>query len=553
MSSQVKPADLILVNGVIATVDPYFRFVEAMAVKGERICYLGYNGGAEVFLGPETRRIDLKGHLVLPGTVDAHIHAAYAGLSLSLEFVKVEPQDAKNLKEFNERIREKAERLPKDAWVIGWGFKTWQIEEWVKEKRLPNWKDIEEGACGHPVILNDGGLHCILVSRRALELAHITAETSFSKAEGYMYRFEDGSPTGLFTDFGTQAAVGRAATHLTGDKMDACLMAMQQELNRFGITCHNDIVGIGGDDICFGTFGREALRGYERLRRQGKLTARVFVNMLTGKGGVQSYDSIMDGLEEMEAENIVGEAGGDWLRADGVKIFGDDDWGRDTDPERNGYCMFPGNTEDEQAKELERTIRALHEKGRQIAIHITGGKGIDVTVKALKEAEQALPGRDLRHFLLHASGSSKENIEDCVRNNISCGAQASGGYEFGGETNYKALLDGGMLIAEGSDGPAIPMNWLLGLQFLVGRKAKDGKIYHPEQAIDLREAIRMYTIYGAWQNHAEDLIGSLELGKCADLQVLDKNLFEIPPEEIGSARVLMTMCGGKTVYQSEDF
>ena len=257
----MRKADVILINGVIATVDPAFRFVQALAVKGEEILYCGNNEAALQYGAEGTELLDLKGRLVLPGTVDAHVHAAYAGLSLSPDFVKIEPEDASNLKEFNALIREKAERMPEDAWIIGWGFKTWQVEEWVKEDRLPNWNDIEEGAMGHPVILNDGGLHTVLVSRRALELAGIDKDTKFKREEGIMYRFEDGSPTGMFTDFGTQAFIGKAAAHLKGAEMDACLIRMQQKMNSYGITSHNEIAGIGGNDLFFGPAGEEAVQG----------------------------------------------------------------------------------------------------------------------------------------------------------------------------------------------------------------------------------------------------------------------------------------------------
>lgn len=546
----IEKADTILVNGVIATVDSAFHFVQAVAIKGEELIFCGCNKEALEYRGEQTKLVDLGSRLVLPGTVDAHVHAAYAGLSLTPEFVKVEPEDAPDLKALNARIKEKAETLPDDAWIIGWGFKTWMVEEWAREKRQPTWKDIEEGSMGHPVILNDGGLHTMLVSRRALELAGIIKETQFKKEEGTMFRFEDGSPTGLFTDFGTQAAIGKAAFHLQGADMDRCLMLMQQKMNSYGITSHNEIAGIGGNDMCFGTFGEEAINGYERLRREGKLTARVFINLLAGKDGVQSYDAIIEGLEEMKMPEF-----GDsrWVKADAVKFFGDDGWERDLPPEKNGYSMFPGESEKEQAEETRKTILELHKRGWQMAIHLTGGRGIDVAVDALSEAEEQEPGRDLRHFILHASSSSKENIAKCVRHDISCGAQAVGGYEFGGETDYRVLLDGGMLIAEGSDAPALPMNWMKGLHFLVSRRARDGKVYHPEMAIGIREAIRMYTIYGAWQNHAEDFCGSLEVGKCADLQVLDQNLFEIAPDEIEHTKVLMTMCGGKIVYQTREF
>lgn len=543
----MQRADTIFLNGVICTVDASFRFVQALAVKDGIIIYCGDNHHVLAYQGEDTNLIDLDGKLVLPGAFDAHAHAAYAGLSMMPDFVKVEPEDAGNLKDFNERIREKAEQLPEDAWLIGWGFKTWQVEEWAKDKRLPTWKDIEEGAMGHPVILNDGGLHTMLVSRRALELSGITSDTQFKKEEGMMFRFEDGSPTGLFTDFGTQAFLGKAARHLKGREMEECLIRMQKEMNRYGITSHNDIAGIGGNDICFGTFGEEAIRGYERLRGEGKLTARVFINLLSGKDGVQSYDTIIGGIEEMELPEF-----GDrrWVRADAVKFFGDDGWERDLPANQNGYSMFPGETYEQQAQEMRRTIKELHRRGWQMAIHLTGGLGIDVSVDALCEANEEEPGKDLRHFILHASSMGRENIKQCVRHEIGCGAQAVGGYEFGGETDYKVFLDGGMLVAEGSDAPALPMNWMKGLHFLVSRKAKDGKVYHPEMAIDIREAVRMYTIYPAYQNHAEDFCGSLEVGKCADLQVLDRNIFEIPADEIEHTKVLLTVCGGDVVYQA---
>ena len=132
------------------------------------------------------------------------------------------------------------------------------------------------------------------------------------------------------------------------------------------------------------------------------------------------------------------------------------------------------------------TVSYTHLRGWQTAIHLTGGRGIDISVDALSEAEEEEPGRDLRHFILHASSSSKENIKKCVRHEIGCGAQAVGGYEFGGETDYKILLDGGMLVAEGSDAPALPMNWMKGLHFLVSRRAKDCLLYTSREQDSIR-------------------------------------------------------------------
>lgn len=250
--------------------------------------------------------------------------------------------------------------------------------------------------------------------------------------------------------------------------------------------------------------------------------------------------------EDSEEMNLPEFGDRKWVRADAVKIFGDDGWERDLPPEKNGYCMFPGETQEEQGEELRRTIRELHHRGWQTAIHLTGGRGIDISVDALSEAEEEEPGRDLRHFILHASSSSKENIKKCVRHEIGCGAQAVGGYEFGGETDYKVLLDGGMLVAEGSDAPALPMNWMKGLHFLVSRRAKDGKVYILKWLlISERLSVCTQSI-----RHTKTMLkisaGHWKVGKCANLQVLDRNIFEIPADEIEHTEVLMTMCGGES-------
>ncbi|MDO5424774.1 MAG: amidohydrolase [Eubacteriales bacterium] len=536
-------ADTIYKNGKIATVNETFDFVQAMAVKDGRILFCGSEEEAEKWRGKETETVSLEGRLVLPGTFDSHIHAAYAGLSMAPEFVTCEPEDAGNLAELNGLLAEKANHLPEDAWMIGWGFKLDGIREWREEKRLPDWRDIAEGAKGHPVILHDGGLHRILVSARALELAGITKDTIFSKEEGTMYRFPDGSPTGLFTDFGTQARIGRAAYHLSEEEMEACIRRMQRKLNSYGITSHTDIVGIGGDDLCFGTFGQPAIRAYERLSEKEGLTARVFLNLLAGKNGVQSSDAILGGLEEMELPKFQNR---DWVRADTVKIFGDDGWSRDG---KSGYCMFPGETDQEQIADMRKTILELHRRGWQMGIHLTGGKGIDAAVAALTEAERQLPGRDLRHFLLHGSALVTQNIADCAANGIELAAQAVGGYVFGGGTDLKTPLQMGMRISQGSDGPALPMNWIWGLHYLVNRENREGKLCRPELALDLKDAICFYTRNAAYQNHAEAALGSLEPGKYADFQILDRDLFTIDPKEIKDTVVLETVCGGKTVYK----
>lgn len=538
--------DTILKNGRIATVNPSFAFVEALAIADGKIIACGSN--EEIFSRRTiaTEVIDLQGKPVLPGAFDSHLHAAYAGLRLSPEFIVCEPEDAQNLEELNALIAEKTRGVPKDAWVIGWGFKQAGIREWARENRRPDWRDIEPGAAGHPVILNDGGLHTILVSKRALELAGVTSGTVFQPEQGRMYRLEDGSPSGLFTEFGVQAFIGKAAKHLNPEEMEACIQRMQRCLNRFGVTAHTDICGSGGDDICFGTFGEGAVEAYERLSRKGNLTARVFIDLFPGTDGVQSYDAIMNGLEQTALPDFQNR---DWVRADAIKIFGDSGWQRDLPPEQNGYCMFPGNTEEEQAAEMKRTIVKLHRMGWQMGIHLTGGKGIDTAVEAFVEADQRFPNKDLRHFILHGSRMSVQNIQDCVAHKVELASQASGGYTFGFDADLKTPLSMGMHIAQGSDGPALPMDWIKGLHFLVTREDKDGRVVRPQAALSLPDAIRMYTINSAYQNHMEHRLGSLEPGKYADLQVLDRDLFSIDPKEIKDAKVVMTMVNGKIVYR----
>lgn len=555
-------ADLVLLNGKVCTVDERFSFKEALAVKDGWIVDVGSTEGMRRYAGTGTKVIDLGGKLLLPGACDSHLHGAYAGLWLHPHFIDVDDSQVQDLLEMRRRIKEKADQVPPGTWLFGWGFKSSQLKEVAAQNRQVTRHDIDEACPDHPVMIADGGLHRVLVNSLGLEICGIDRDSpDLRKEVGVMIRDPlTGEPTGLFEDFGAHALVGKKAYHLSLDELEHCILRLQGFLNKYGITRHTDMAGVGGDHLFGGTFGSGVIHAYERLNRKGKLTARVSLEVLPGLDGIQSYDAITKGLDQTVLPEFHDE---NWVKARCVKIFGDDAWQRDGFAGPQGYCYFPGDTDEEQADNMRRTILEVHRRGWQMGIHLTGGKAADVAVDAFIEAQQMYPGKALRHFLIHGDKLTKDYAKKCVEHKIGLSSQASGGWRFGWANTeplpreyldsvclHQRYTDMGLRIAQGSDGPALPMNWLLGLQFLVSRTNVSGELCSPELRCNLEDALRMYTINGAYQEHMEEVCGSVEPNKLADFQVLDEDLFSIPPEEIGQVRVLMTVVGGKVVYEA---
>ena len=477
-------ADLVLKNGKVATVDDKFSFCEAVAVKDGWIIDLGTTADMEGYIGPDTEVIDLEGRVMLPAANDAHMHATLTGLRLKEGFLDL--GGAQTLADLKAAVAETAKKAEPGQWVWGSGFMEFLYPE-VQARGMAgvNRWDLDEAAPDVPVMINDFGLHTQVVNSKAIELAGITKDRPDLKPEeGVMERDPaTGEPNGRFFEWSAHHLIGNHCPPVSEEEIEQSILRVQRALNAQGATSHVDIVGRGVERIFLGVSRERCMDIYERMAREGKLTARVSLHINPCVDGVESYESILLALAEMKLPKF---HDANWVQARTIKIFGDQGlWlrPREDRPEGEGRSVFPGQTNEEQAEELRCIIIELHRRGWQVGIHALGGMTIDV-------------------------------------------------------------------VSGGSDSPCFDFNWRSGVQFAVTRTTVMGQAIRPDLAMSLEDAIRMYTIDGAYQEHMEHVRGFIEIGKVADFQVLGQDIFTCPKSEIGQIPVVRTICAGKTVHQA---
>jgi predicted amidohydrolase YtcJ len=370
-----------------------------------------------------------------------------------------------------------------------------------------------------------------------------------------------GKLNGRFEEWSAHHLIGKYAPPLSEVELEAAIVRVQQALNKEGITSHTDCVGQGLQGIFFGVAREEIVGIYEKMRREGKLTARVNLTINPCRDGVESYERITSCLDSMKLPEF---ADRNWVKADAIKLFGDQGlWLRDGNPfpGGTGRSIFPGETDEAQACELTRTIVEIHKRGWQVCIHAIGGKTIDTAIDAFAKAQETAPRQTPRHYVIHADDLTPKNAEKMAKYDIGASVQpiacnivagmrvpvmTAGEEEF----DWQRYIDKGVCVAGGTDAPCFSFNWRAGVQFAVTRTTVGGEAIRPDLAMNLADAIRMYTYYGAYQEHMEDVRGSLEINKVADFQVLGRDIFTCPPSEISQIPVEMTICAGKVVYDA---
>lgn len=555
-------ADLVLQNGKVATVDRAFSFCEAVAVKDGWIIDLGTTEEMAGHVGPETRVIDLEGRVMLPAANDAHLHATLTGLRMGEGALDVGA--TQSLADLKAMVAGAAKAAKPGQWIWGSGFMEFLYPELQAQgMRGVNRWDLDEAAPDVPVMLNDFGLHTLVVNSKALELAGITKDhPDLRPEEGVMERDPaTGEPNGRFFEWSSHHLIGNHCPPVSDEEIEASILRVQRALNEQGAASHVDIVGRGVERIFLGVSRERCMEIYERMAREGKLTARVSLHINPCVDGVESYDSIMRALDEMKLPEFRDP---NWVQARTVKIFGDQGlWlrPREDRPDGEGRSVFPGVTNEEQMEELRRTIIELHRRGWQVGIHALGGRTIDTASEAYIEAQQLYPREQPRHFIIHGDDMTEEAAKRMGRFGVGCSPQPIAANIVAGMNaprmtageelfNWGAYMKAGCWISGGSDSPCFDFNWRSGVQFAVTRTTAAGQAIRPDLAMSLEDAIRMYTINGAYQEHMEHVRGSIETGKTADFQVLGRDIFTCPAGEIGQIPVVMTICGGKVVYEA---
>ena len=566
-------ADSIFTNGKIATLDSQNTVVEAIAVKNGFIIARGTTDEIRSLAGDTTQEIDLGGKVMLPGIHDAHVHICDYSDNM-LHTCDCSRGSAANLAQLREILKKRAEEVGPGNWVRGAGCDDEALEEIAREGRRITCWDIDEACPDNPVVIIMWDGHTCLINSNAMKLAGITRDTP-NPVGGEILRDENGEPTGLLQEATALQLAFKAMPRATVEELKENLIAGQKLMNSMGYTSYTDCTcGPANSEREVGASGELSLKAYEELLNEGKLTARVNIGFYAGDHAVQTYETCKHVLDTFDFPTYSDPR---WVTLNMFKIFSDgvhmgySAWMKEDYADRpgcHGRSVFlgPDATDEEQEAELKKIVKLAHDRGWQVGVHAIGNKAAAAVTDAFIEAQQENPRPDPRHYLIHSDGlGDREDLKRAAENGIGCSVQtqlASYAYEVtidrvGKERGdmfmgQRDLMDMGLHIANGSDSIGGPFGkWTTAVQAEVDRKSMvTGEYHRQDLAISVTDALKQFTMGGAWQEHAETWRGSIEVNKVADLTVIDRDIFTIPVDEIGDIECVMTVVDGKIVYQA---
>ena len=532
-------ADMVLINGKIITVDPNDRIIEAIAIRGNRVEAVGSTDEIKQLVGPDTNVIDLEEKTVMPGIIDSHTHPS----NISFKFMEVDCRapPIKSISEILALVKVKAEEVGPRNWVRGVAFNDSKL---LEKRHITRW-EFDNVAPDNPVfIVSDTG-HQSLANSMALEIAGVTKDSP-DPPGGEIERDRDGIPTGLLYE----NAVGLVRQHIPEYTVEELKNGYKRTVEQFaswGVTSTHNASGRMND-----------IRAYKELLDEG--TRKVRMNLMVSVNKDKPGD-VLDGLIIAGIESGFGD---NWLKVMSVKIMGDGSGAGGTccvyEPQNRGpKGLGIWMTEPE---EVERLVLKAHDAGLRVSIHSIGNMGIDIALDCIEKAQKLKPKPDMRHRIEHNSCcplSSLKRIKELgVTPSSSIGYMYGLGDQyaenFGPERSrwlhpHKTMKEMGIIAGGNSDCPVTYYSPFFQIYAAVTRKSSSGRIVGPEEAISVMDAIRVYTWNGAYLSKDEDVLGSLEPGKLADLIILNRDILSVTQEEIKDIEVLTTIVDGKIVYE----
>jgi predicted amidohydrolase YtcJ len=555
--TQPKPkADIIFLHGNVYTgvvgVSAFHEVqrADAIAVLGDRIEAVGSENEILKLKGASTEVINLEGHFVMPGFNDAHVHLGEAGL----QGLTVNLNGVQSLTEFRDRIKARLETATPGEWIVGGG---WDETLWpVKE--LPTRWDIDEVTTDHPVLLQRVDGHAAVANTRALRMASITL-ASKDPVGGQIVRDSTGQPNGILRDTAIQAVTPLIPPPSHAKRRQA-LEAALQDLAQWGVTSAQDYSGPADSKANW-----ESFQIFEEMERDGKLTARI-----------SEWLAFDDPLDTLEAQRSSHPQSDPMLHTGMLKGFMDGSLGSHSAALLQPYADDPSNSglPRYEQETLTQMTKDRVDAGFQIGFHAIGDKGVQMALDAFAEAEKdarekkikaANGSEDYRLRIEHAQVTNPAQVLQFKKLKIIASMQPShlltdmnwamarlGPDRAAHSYAWSEFLNGGVTLAFSSDYPFGPGNPFLGLYAAVTRKSEDGKKdYFPGEKLTMDQAIAAYTTGAAFAEFAEKDKGKLAPGMLADFVVLDHDLTATIPAKILSTKVLRTVVGGKTVYQSK--
>jgi predicted amidohydrolase YtcJ len=544
------PADLVLTNGRIVTLDPAKPEVQALAVRNGRIEALGTDKEMAAFIGPATRVVDLAGKLATPGWIDAHLHFPGIGESkLSLDLTK-----ARNWDDIVAMVAAAAKKAKPGEPIIGRG---WHQEKWDRKPEpnvdgLPIHAALSQAAPANPVVLTHASGHSSLANAKAMELAGITDKTPNPQG-GEIIKDAQGRPIGAFLE------TAQGLLHAPLAKWEASRTADDKRAEQFKIIELADIecLSKGLTSVTDAGVDWFQIELYKQAIDQGRLGVRLNV-MLTEPNGRLAKNPA--------AFRLIGY-GADHLSVHAIKRFADGALGSHGAWMLEPYTDLSASTglNTYPMADLRESARIAIENGFQLCVHAIGDRANREVLNVFEEAMKAHPDKkDVRFRIEHAQHLAASDIPRFGKLGVIAAMQAIHCTSDGpwvpkrigdqraaeGAYVWRKLTASGAVIANGTDAPVEDVDPIPVFYAAVTRKMKNGGFFYPDQKMTRDEALKSYTMNAAYAAFEENLKGSLVPGKLADLTVFTKNILTCPDDEIPSARVAMTIVGGKVLYKN---
>ena len=536
-----EQADTVFINGNVYTVNERQPYAEAIAVKAGKIIFVGSNKDAKAYQDKNTHVVDLKGSTVVPGMTDSHYHLSGVGereMTLNLEGIA-------SLEEFLAKVKERVARAKPGDWVTGRGW----IETHWKPPVFPTRWDLDKVSPDNPVALGRADGHGVIVNSAALKLASVDKNTPSPFGGEIMKDKQTGEPNGMLLD----AAQGLVERHIPASSRSDAEQAILLGVKRS--------IGLGWCEIqdAGGSYGDVSLM--RKLYGEGKIKLRIY-KAVHGPSPA-SAKLLTDGPSSGEFDNRF------TLRT--IKVVFDGALGSKGAALLEKYSDYDtaGFLTHKEEELLPMFVEAL-KRGIQVETHAIGDRANRVILDLYEKAFNAVPPdqrkiRNPRWRVEHAQIVNPVDIPRFAKLGVIPSMQPShaigdlffapsrlGMKRLEGAYAWQSFIKSGSIIAGGSDAPVERGEPMIEFYAAVSRKSTDGfsgEGWHPEQAVSRQQALKMFTIWAAYAAFEENVKGSIEVGKLADLTVLSEDIMKIPEREILNTRCVMTVIGGEVVFQ----
>lgn len=531
---QAQEMKKAFINGKIYTVNDNQPLAEAVVVEGNKIIFVGSSSDAKKLIDNSTEVIDLKGKLMLPGFIDNHVHFVSGGFYL----LGIDLRPANSTTEFKNILKNYAAKHP-GKWITGgyWNHENWEVKD------LPTKEMIDEVVPDQPVFVERLDGHMGVANSLALKLAGITKETETPEG-GLIVKDISGEPTGVLKD-NAMNLIYRVIPEPSDEENYEALLAALDEAKKLGITSVHDI-----------TFA-DALKAFERAKSEGKLTCRIYT-----RWPIADYKSLVE-------KKIKVGFGDDLIKMGSLKAFADGSLGSSTawffEKYNQDTTTFGLPMDIITDGSMEKWCLDADKNGLQLSVHAIGDRANSYMLDLFEKITKENPEWDRRFRIEHAQHVRFQDIPRFAKLGVIASVQPYhciddgvwaekriGSERIKYTYPFKSFLEAGVKLCFGTDWYVAPLNPMLGLYAAVTRRTLDDKNpdgWIPEQKISVEEAIKCYTLNSAYAAFEENIKGSIEVGKLADLIVLSDDILTIDPVKIKDAEVVMTVFDGKIIYR----